>query len=53
MPRGKELEQLPMGKTAPGAGKDLGVFKRDTLKSFNRTTQPKPSLIREGTDTDA
>ncbi|WP_409270158.1 hypothetical protein V1499_11995 [Neobacillus sp. SCS-31] len=53
MPRGKELEQLPMGKTLPGAGKDLGFFRRDTLQSFNRNTQPKPSSIRDGPDDNA
>ncbi|WP_316569022.1 hypothetical protein [Neobacillus sp. YIM B06451] len=50
MPRGKELEQLPMGKIAPGAGKDIGPFRRDSLKTINRTTHPMPASIRKGAD---
>ncbi|MBE3570582.1 MAG: hypothetical protein IMW92_10850 [Bacillales bacterium] len=33
MPRGKELEQLPMSNIAPGAGEDPGRFQRRDIKS--------------------
>ncbi|WP_175384336.1 hypothetical protein [Bacillus sp. FJAT-27225] len=46
MPRGKELQQLPMSTIAPGAGKDRGPFERQSLKSVARDTQPQPSSIR-------
>lgn len=32
MPRGKELEQLPMAHIAPGAGRGLGKWDRESLK---------------------
>lgn len=51
MPRGKELEQLPAGKVAPGAGKDLGPYKREILESIEQNEQPQPSEInRENED---
>ncbi|WP_181884620.1 hypothetical protein [Neobacillus piezotolerans] len=53
MPRGKELEQLPMGNIAPGAGKDKGQFKRDSLESLNHGTQPHPSSIKDGRENKA
>ncbi|ALC90411.1 malate dehydrogenase [Bacillus sp. FJAT-18017] len=46
MPRGKELQQLPMSNIAPGAGQDRGPFERSSLKSITRDTQPQPSSIR-------
>ncbi|WP_059170584.1 hypothetical protein [Bacillus sp. FJAT-27445] len=49
MPRGKELEQLPMSNSLPGAGKDRGPFTRDSLGGMPRKSQPVPSSIREGT----
>lgn len=45
MPRGKELEQLPAGKVAPGAGKDAGRFQREILESIEQNEQPQPSEI--------
>jgi hypothetical protein len=45
MPRGKELEQLPAGNVAPGAGKDLGRYRRESLESIVQNEQPKPSDI--------
>jgi hypothetical protein len=51
MPRGKELEQLPAGNIAPGAGKDQGRFKREVLESIEQNEQPHPSGIsRENED---
>ncbi|WP_192894733.1 hypothetical protein [Neobacillus notoginsengisoli] len=48
MPRGKELEQLPMSTVAPGAGKDRGPFARDSLTGINGNEQPRPSSIKGG-----
>lgn len=45
MPRGKELEQLPAATIAPGAGKDKGFFRRETIESIEQKEQPKPSNI--------
>lgn len=45
MPRGKELEQLPAGKVAPGAGKDQGRYRRESLESIEQNEQPQPSQI--------
>lgn len=51
MPRGKELEQLPAGKTAPGAGKDQGHFQREILESIEQNEQLQPSgIIKENED---
>jgi len=47
MPRGKELEQLPMANIAPGAGKDAGGYKREVLGSMVQKTQPEPSDIEK------
>ncbi|WML53702.1 hypothetical protein RCG17_03215 [Neobacillus sp. PS3-12] len=45
MPRGKELEQLPAGNVAPGAGKDQGRYHRKILESIEQNEQPQPSEI--------
>ncbi|MED4204006.1 hypothetical protein [Neobacillus mesonae] len=51
MPRGKELEQLPMSHTLPGAGQDTGKFNREVLGSSVQNVQPQPSEIeRENED---
>ncbi|MBI0575907.1 MULTISPECIES: hypothetical protein [Bacillaceae] len=51
MPRGKELEQLPMSHIAPGAGKDAGKMDREVLGSIVQNEQPQPSEIeRENED---
>ncbi|MCK6204536.1 hypothetical protein KZX50_03570 [Bacillus infantis] len=42
MPRGKELEQLPMSNIAPGAGADKGRFNRRSLSGMERKDQPRP-----------
>lgn len=47
MPRGKELEQLPMANIAPGAGKDTGKFNREVLGSIVQNNQPQPSEIEK------
>lgn len=47
MPRGKELEQLPMSNTAPSAGEDAGQFKREVLGSIVQKAQPQPSDIEK------
>lgn len=45
MPRGKELEQLPMANIAPGAGNDAGGYKREVLGSIVQNNQPAPNDI--------
>lgn len=51
MPRGKELEQLPMANTAPGTGKDQGRYRREILESIEQNEQPEPKDIdRENED---
>lgn len=51
MPRGKELEQLPMANIAPGAGKDASKLERQILSGNVPQTQPQPSDIeRENED---
>ena len=47
MPRGKELEQLPMANIAPGAGKDASRNNREVLGSIIQSEQPKPSDINK------
>lgn len=51
MPRGKELERLPMANALPGAGKDKSQYKRESLTSIVQNEQPQPStLTRENED---
>lgn len=51
MPRGKELEQLPMANMAPAAGKDQGRYSREILEGIVQKDQPEPSEIeRENED---
>jgi hypothetical protein len=45
MPRGKELEQLPMSNIAPGAGKDSSDINREVLGGSVQQVQPQPSDI--------
>lgn len=47
MPRGKELEQLPAAKIAPGAGKDTGTYKQEILESIEQGEKPQPSEIEK------
>ncbi|WML48111.1 hypothetical protein RCG23_22980 [Neobacillus sp. PS3-34] len=47
MPRGKELEQLPMANSAPSAGYDKGRMKRDDLNSITQHEQPEPADVEK------
>jgi hypothetical protein len=47
MPRGKELEQLPMSNISPGAGKDARNTNREVLKGIVQQVQPQPSEIEK------
>lgn len=45
MPRGKELEQLPMANTsAPSIGDDKSKFNRTNLSGMTREERPSPSM---------
>lgn len=46
MPRGKEMEQLPMSNTAPSMGKDHSKFDREVLGSLVDGERPKPYKAR-------
>jgi len=50
VPRGKELEQLPMANIAPGAGKDAGKYNREVLGSIVQKEQPQPSENKTETE---
>lgn len=43
MPRGKELEQLPMSNTLPGMGEDRSTYKREVLGTIVTGEQPQPA----------
>lgn len=43
MPRGKELEQLPMANTLPGMGEDSSEFKREILTGITGDERPIPA----------
>ncbi|WP_180953688.1 hypothetical protein [Bacillus sp. T33-2] len=43
MPRGKELEQLPMSNTLPGMGDSKSKYNRETLEPLIGGEQPEPS----------
>lgn len=43
LPRGKELEQLPMANTLPGAGKDRSKMNRTELTGMAEGDMPNPS----------
>lgn len=43
MPRGKELEQLPMANTLPGMGEDKSKFNREILAGITTGEQPQPA----------
>jgi hypothetical protein len=47
MPRGKELEQLPMANIAPGAGKDASSTNREVLGGIVQSAQPQPSEVEK------
>lgn len=43
MPRGKELEQLPMSNIAPGAGEDSTKMDRENLQGMMGGEQVTPA----------
>lgn len=45
LPKGKELEQLPMANTLPSAGKDTSNMNRTTLTGMTEGEMPKPSQV--------
>ncbi|WP_191090617.1 hypothetical protein [Niallia endozanthoxylica] len=46
MPRGKELEQLPMSNiSAPSIGDDGSKFNRTNLSGITREERPSPSKV--------
>ncbi|WP_462411850.1 hypothetical protein [Neobacillus sp. Marseille-QA0830] len=45
MPRGKELEQLPMANTLPGAGRDKSQFRRERIAGIVSNAEPQPGEI--------
>ncbi|MGV2938912.1 hypothetical protein AB5I83_04925 [Mesobacillus sp. LC4] len=47
MPRGKELEQLPMANTLPGMGEDPSKFDREILTGITNDVRPMPAKIKE------
>ncbi|HZG71359.1 MAG TPA: hypothetical protein VEY51_07445 [Chondromyces sp.] len=50
MPRGKEIEQLPMSNIAPGAGDDQSHFNRTSMEGImDETIRPKPAKGQEKT----
>jgi hypothetical protein len=47
MPRGKELEQLPMANIVPGAGMDHGRYNRKSLEGNVQKEQPEPADVEK------
>ncbi|WP_176167360.1 hypothetical protein [Mesobacillus jeotgali] len=47
MPRGKELEQLPMANTLPGMGEDRSKYNREILTGITEDVRAMPSKISE------
>ncbi len=50
MPRGKELEQLPMANTLPGMGEDQSKYNREILNSITSDVRPHPAKTNGKTD---
>lgn len=46
MPRGKELEQLPMANIAPGAGEDSTDRDRERLQGIIQDERATPARIK-------
>ncbi|SEN95645.1 hypothetical protein SAMN05192533_1316 [Mesobacillus persicus] len=46
MPRGKELEQLPMANTLPGMGEDRSKYNREVLGTIVTEEQPQPANVK-------
>ena len=47
MPRGKELEQLPIANTLPGMGEDRSKFDRDILTGITNNVRTMPAKVEE------
>ena len=47
MPRGKELEQLPMSNTLPGMGEDKSKYNREVLGTIVTGEQPQPAKVKK------
>lgn len=47
MPRGKELEQLPMAAALPSAGKDRAPFARESLEGVRQKKQLEPEEVEK------
>lgn len=47
MPRGKELEQLPMANTLPGMGEDRSKFDRNVLTGITTDVRPMPAKVKD------
>lgn len=47
MPRGKEMEQLPLAHIAPGTGEDASKFDRKILGTIVSKEQPQPSEVEK------
>ncbi|WP_170289625.1 hypothetical protein [Cytobacillus depressus] len=43
MPRGKELEQLPMAHVLPGAGDDSNLMDREILRGITEEDEVAPA----------
>ncbi|MEH7345407.1 hypothetical protein V7122_16240 [Bacillus sp. JJ1532] len=49
MPRGKELEQLPMANVAPGAGDDSSLMDREILRGITEEEEVAPAKVGKET----
>lgn len=47
MPRGKELEQLPISNTLTGMGEDRSRLNREVLTGITEEERPKPAKAAE------
>jgi hypothetical protein len=47
LPRGKELEQLPMANALPGIGEDRSKFDRDILTGITADERAMPAKVKE------
>jgi hypothetical protein len=47
LPRGKELEQLPMANTLPGMGEDKTKFNREILSGVTGADRPHPAKVTD------
>ncbi|MEH7124402.1 hypothetical protein V7127_14345 [Bacillus sp. JJ1773] len=49
MPRGNELEQLPMANVAPGAGDDSSLMDRELLRGITEEEEAAPAKVGKET----